>query len=448
VRQGHAALTVDSDYARALGRLYALGPGRMLQGRERLARLLAVAGNPECAVPAVLIGGTNGKGRLVTALSAILARRYRVGAFIKPHLKSIRERWRINDRDVSPGAFTSACDEALDLIEQCGEPISFFEANALIAALLFRDSGCKIALWEVGLGGHHDACNLTEPFLSVLTGVGLDHQAILGDSVERIAADKAHIARQGRPLLLGPPRPGQEAIFTRYSPVVEQVCREIGARFQSVPLTPTAWDGWTAARDGLPPDSLALLHAALPHLAAEGFMVPPEDVRAGVDAVRYRARMEWTQLRGAPVILDAAHNVDALAWLARELGGTTHPVVFGCQATREPEELLAALKPAIRVLVPIEVPVMHPCPVSRIAVAASALGIPVSLPSGVTLSDAPTDYPIGHITELDPPDNRTGWIECVEHALSLASAEAPTVICGSIYCVGEVLRAFEGMDES
>lgn len=448
MRQGHAALTIDDSYARALRRLYALGPGRMLQGRERLARLLAGVGNPERSVPSVLIGGTNGKGRLVAALSAVLTRRYRVGAFIKPHLKSICERWRIDDRDVSPVAFTSACDEALDLIEQCGEPISFFEANVLIAALLFRDAHCDIALWEVGLGGKHDACNLTEPFLSVLTGVGLDHQAILGDSVERIAADKAHIARQGRPLLLGPPRPGQEASFASCRPIIEQVCREIGARFQSVPLAVTAWDGWTATRDGLPPDSLALLHAALPHLAAEGFMVPPEDVRAGVDAVRYRARMEWTQLRGAPVILDAAHNVDALAWLARELAGTVHPVVFGCQATRDPEELLAALKPAIRVLVPIEVPVMHPCPLARIAAAASALDIPVSLPPGVTISDAPSDYPIGHITELDEPDNRTGWIECVEHGLNLASAEVPTVICGSIYCVGEILRAFEGMDKS
>ena len=420
----------------------------MLQGRERLARLLLGAGNPERSVPAVLVGGTNGKGRLVTALSAILARRYRVGAFIKPHLKSIRERWRIGDCNVSPAAFTSACEEALDLIEQCGEPISFFEANVLIAVLLFRDSHCEIALWEVGLGGHHDACNLTEPFLSVLTGVGLDHQAILGDSVERIAADKAHIARRGRPLLLGPPRPGQEAIFTRYRVVVEQVCREIGARFQSVPLAPTAWDGWTALQGGLPPDTLALLHSALPHLDAEGFMVSPEDVRTGLEAVRYRARMEWTQLRGAPVILDAAHNVDALTWLARELGGSVHPVVFGCQATRDPQELLAALKPAIRVLVPIEVPVMHPCPLARIAAAASALGISISLPPGVTLSEAPSDYPIGHTTELEEPDNRTHWIECVEHALSLTTAEAPTVICGSIYCVGEVLRAFEGMDES
>src|SRR5512147_490545 len=106
----------QDSYEQALRGLYALGQGRMLPGRARLQRLLAKAGHPELAVPSVLVGGTNGKGRLVSALSAVLSQRYRTGAFIKPHLKSVRERWRIDDMDVDAARFTSAAEQTLKLV--------------------------------------------------------------------------------------------------------------------------------------------------------------------------------------------------------------------------------------------------------------------------------------------------------------------------------------------
>jgi dihydrofolate synthase/folylpolyglutamate synthase len=443
-----------------------LDPGRTLPGRERLARLLAAAGRPELAAPAVLVGGTNGKGRCVSALSALLAKRYRTGAFIKPHLKSIRERWRINDQPSSETQFTAAAQQTCDLIQQHSEPISFFEANVLLGALMFREAGCQIALWEVGLGGRHDACNLVEPFLSVLTGVGYDHQAILGAALPEIACDKAHIARAARPLLLGPARPGWEREYSQYAPVVEAVCRELGAVFEPVSAPEVEeWREHQRQAWGLPPDTLALLSAALPHLAEAGFGLAQDDVSAGLAAIHYRGRMELAELHGVPVLLDAAHNVDALRWLARVLGQgqlrtsgaaaahakyigsrkgqARYPIAFACQATRDPRELLAGLAPVAASVTPVEVPVMHPCPAGRIAAAARELGLCVSLPPGYCLAQQPQDYPIGHITELDLPDNRTHWIECVEHALSLSTARYPLVVCGSIYALGEILRAFE-----
>lgn len=437
----------------------------MLPGRERLARLLAAAGRPERSAPAVLVGGTNGKGRLVAALSAVLSTRYRTGAFLKPHLKSVRERWRVNDGDASMGAFTAAAEETLGLIAAHGEPVSFFEANVLLGALLFQQARCEVAVWEVGLGGRHDACNLTDPFLSVLTGVGYDHQAVLGATLEGIARDKAHIARWGRPLLLASPRPGWEEAYALYAPVVAEVCRALGATLQALPPSAAAqWEAHLAAPWAPPPDTLALLDAALPQLAAAGFPLSAENVRAGLSRLRYRCRMERTVLAGQPVLLDAAHNVDALRWLALALGrnpfrGATrdrrtastsaagsaarYPVAFACQTSRDPRELLTELAPIAASLTPFEVPVLHPCPAGRIAEAAHALGIPLSLPPGHEPGSAVTDYAIGSTTELDAPDNRTGWIECVQHALGLGTAARPTVVCGSIYALGEVLRALE-----
>lgn len=446
----------------ALNRLYALGPGRMQPGRDRLRRLLQKAGAPHLAVPAVLVGGTNGKGRLVAALSALLSRRYRSGAFVKPHLKTIRERWRIGDLPVDETGFIAAAHRCCDLIEAHDEPISFFEANVLLGALLFAEAGCEVAIWEIGLGGREDACNLVEPLVSALTNVGYDHQAILGLDLSSIARDKAMICRRGRPLLLGPHRPGWENSYAEYAPVVREVCSEQGARLMELPPTdPAKWEHYfNRTGADLPPDTLELLHATLDELEREsrGTLALSSTLRVeGMKHIDYRARMERGTLKGAPVLLDAAHNVDSLRWLARMLqaladgplagikpaNGARYPVVFGCQATRDPAELLTPLKPAIEMLVPIEIPLLKPCPLTRIIGAAANLNIPVSLPAGLLPNYSPVEYEIGELTELDPPDNRTGWIECVEHGLSLATVQRPAVICGSIYYLGEILRVFE-----
>lgn len=438
-------------YRAALDRLYALGPGRMQPGRERLRRLLSRAGDPHLKVPSILVGGTNGKGRVVAALSAVLSARYRVGAFIKPHLKTIRERWRLADQPVSEEAFGGAAERCLELIEQHAEPISFFEANVLLGALLFSEADCDIAIWEIGLGGQEDACNLVEPLVSVLTNVGYDHQQILGEALGEIARDKAQICRPGRPLLLGPPRPGGEQAYREYAPVVREVCAERGARLQPLSAPPPEeWQHYLeGGAAGLPPDSFRMVTSCLSALADQTstLWIGAGEVLAGLTRVSYRARMERTQLGGQSVLLDAAHNVDSLGWLAHVLTAADpearYPVVFGCQSSRDPAELLARLRPAIEVLVPIEVPVLRPCPLNRIVAAAESLGIPVSLPACVDPGGEPHCHAIGELTELDPPDNGTRWLESVEHALLLSDARRPAVICGSIYCLGEILRAFE-----
>ena len=435
----------------ALKRLYALGPGRMELGRDRLRRLLGKAGDPHLAVPSVLVGGTNGKGRVVAALSAVLSTKHRTGAFLKPHLKTIRERWRINDEAVDTEMFAHAAHRTCDLIDAHDEPITFFEANVLLGSLLFRDSGCDVAVWEVGLGGKEDACNLTDPLVSILTNVGYDHQAILGDTLPQIAADKALICREGRPLILGPPRPGWEQAYAEYLPVVEAICGREGARLVRLnPQPPELWQQCIKRGAAhMPPDALELSVTALWELARasdERLSVGWEDVNDSLARMHYRGRMERTELNGKPVLLDAAHNVDSLRWLTEVLltidPHRRYTVIFGCQQSRDPVDMLAILKPVIGVLVPVEIPVLRPCPLGRVMEAARQLRIPVELPEGITPNAEPAVYTIGGVTELDPPDNSTHWIECVQHGLDLV-VDQPAIVCGSIYYMGEILRAFE-----
>jgi dihydrofolate synthase / folylpolyglutamate synthase len=435
----------------ALQRLFGLGPGRMLPGRERLREVLERAGDPLAAVPSVLVGGTNGKGRVVAALSAIAAQAGPCGAFLKPHLKTIRERWRVGDQPLTPEQFTRYANQACDLIDAQPPPISFFEANVLLGALAFRDLGCQLAIWEVGLGGKEDACNLADPLVSVLTNVQYDHQAILGETLSQIAWDKAHIARPGCPLILGPARPGWEAAYAEYQPVVAEVCAELGARLVTAPVPPQAeWGAYLAGgAQGLPPDTRAVLTCVLAELERCGRGLPASAVREGLARLHYRGRMEHAKLAGKPVLLDAAHNPDGLRWLARVLKasrpGVRYPVVFGCQSSRDPAQLLSELREVISVVVPLEIPVLHPCPRARIEAAARQLGLAVSLPPGLpeSVDCGAHTYEIGETTELDLPDNRTRWIECVQHALRLSRVDCPTVICGSIYYLGEILRVFE-----
>lgn len=449
---GDAPQGCSSKYRAALARLTALGQGRMLPGRDRLRSVLRRAGDPHLRVPSILVGGTNGKGRLVTTLSSVLSQRYRCGAFVKPHLKSIRERWRLQDADISPELFIRYANETCDLIEahrsETGEEISFFEANVLLGALLWAGERTDIVVWEVGLGGKEDACNLCQPLLSIITNVQYDHQHILGNTLEEIAFDKAHIARPGRPLLLGPPRVGWEADYKRYSPVIREVAEGLGASFVEAGHQAVLEKGFAGIAEyrsdqfPVPADTLDIFVAAQ-GLLPEWLGSTREEIWAGISRARYRGRMEMTELAGQPALLDAAHNPDSLRWLAQTLAGRRLPFVFGQQASKSPLDTLAALREVIEVLVPICIPVLHPCPVADIMDAASELDIHVSLPPGFTAPAIPADYQIGHVTECDPPDNSTGWVECVRHGLSLSRAGAPTVICGSIYNLGEILRAFE-----
>jgi folylpolyglutamate synthase/dihydropteroate synthase len=171
-------------------------------------------------------------------------------------------------------------------------------------------------------------------------------------------------------------------------------------------------------------------------------------VEHGLAQMVYRARMEPRHLRGAPVLLDAAHNADSLRWLAEVLkaryAGKRLPLLFGCQATRDPADMLAPLACCVSSVTPIAIPVLRPCPTGRIAQAAGQLGLDVSQPPGVELQEADADIPIGNVTELDPPDNSTHWLQALEHALGLAREGTPLVICGSIYYLGEILRIAKG----
>lgn len=191
-----------SHYARSLEALYSLvrvGEKYGLDGPRGLEQSL---GYPLESFDSVLVGGTNGKGSTSAALSQLLrSGGSKVGLFTSPHLVTFRERIRIDGTPISEAEAARLIEMVLPLAERRG--CSFFETTWAMAALAFAEANVDIVVWEVGLGGRLDATNVCEPLGAIVTNVALDHTAILGDTRQQIAFEKAAIYRSGRPALTG-----------------------------------------------------------------------------------------------------------------------------------------------------------------------------------------------------------------------------------------------------
>lgn len=286
--------------------------------KQALGQLDPAVSAPLC----VLIAGTNGKGSTASALSALLTRAgLRVGLYTSPHLVSLTERFRVQGRALDRDLVWRLGEDTLD---RFGAPestpcLTFFELTTVMAARLFADQGVDVCIYEVGLGGRLDATNAFEPSLSIITPVGLDHQAYLGDDVLSIASEKAGIMRSNRPVILGP----QE-----YEGVTQQLlelarvhqARVLGAHprdFSPRDVPPDA-HSFAASSTMLNHWSTALF-AAQHVLSTFGRSLDALEASEALRGVRWHGRLERRQISWGghehEVILDAAHNVDGVGAL-------------------------------------------------------------------------------------------------------------------------------------
>lgn len=170
-------------------------------------------GNPHKRFKTIHIAGTNGKGSVSHTLAAILqSAGYKVGLYTSPHLKDFSERIRINGKPISEQYVIDFVREAEEIIDRLNP--SFFEITTLMAFTYFAHENVDIAVIETGLGGRLDSTNIISPILSVVTNVSFDHVNLLGDTLERIAFEKAGIIKKGIPAVVGEMPLGLRPIFT------------------------------------------------------------------------------------------------------------------------------------------------------------------------------------------------------------------------------------------
>ena len=182
-----------------LERLTRLHPKLIDLGLERMERLLAAMGSPHRKLPpAVHVAGTNGKGSLVAYLRGMVeAAGYRAHVYTSPHLVHFNERIRVAGQLISDDLLEDVlteCEEA-----NAGQPITFFEITTVAAFLAFARVPADIAIIEVGMGGRLDTTNVIDPILSAITPIGYDHTGFLGDTLEKIAGEKAGILKYAVP---------------------------------------------------------------------------------------------------------------------------------------------------------------------------------------------------------------------------------------------------------
>ena len=186
---------------------------------ERISRLLAHLGNPHRRLKVVHVAGSKGKGSTAALITSILTHAgYKTGLFTQPHLITPRERCRINSRLISETEFAQYVNRLKPSIEAIAESesvgrVSFFEIYTALAFTYFADNAVDFAVIEVGLGGRLDATNVVDPLVSVITPISLEHTAILGDTHEAIAKEKAEIIKPNRPVVLAPQVPEAQAVF-------------------------------------------------------------------------------------------------------------------------------------------------------------------------------------------------------------------------------------------
>jgi dihydrofolate synthase/folylpolyglutamate synthase len=199
-RTQHRRHAAPAPYASTLRYLYALQYRGIKVGLKNIRHLVAFAGHPERSFPVFHVAGTNGKGSTSSFLAAILtAAGYRTGLYTSPHLIDFVERIRIDGHPVPEMDLVEYARRLRPAVEECGA--TFFEATTCIAFQYFADHGVDVAVIETGLGGRLDATNVVLPLASIITNIGLDHQEILGNTIEKIAREKAGIIKTGAPVV-------------------------------------------------------------------------------------------------------------------------------------------------------------------------------------------------------------------------------------------------------
>jgi dihydrofolate synthase/folylpolyglutamate synthase len=289
------------------------------------------------------VAGTNGKGSVCAMADAVYrAAGFRTGLYTSPHLVTFRERIRLNGEMIPEEDVAEGLSEIRALMNDWEHAPTFFEIVTALALAWFQRRGAEIAILETGMGGRLDATNVVTPAVSVLTPIGLDHQAWLGSTVAEIAAEKAGILKPGVPAVSAPQTPEAAA-------VLRETAARVGTslRFVEQPLDAD----WRISLAGRHQRWNAAL--VVEALAVSGVSVPVKALRTGLATVQWPGRF---QRIGERVVLDGAHNPHAAIRLAEtwreEFGDGKATLIFGAMRDKDVAGVLAALSPiAARVLV-------------------------------------------------------------------------------------------------
>lgn len=320
-----------------------IGAGAYKEGLSNTHILDQHFGHPHHSYRTIHVAGTNGKGSVSHTLAAILqSQGYRVGLYTSPHLVDFRERIRVNGVPISH-------ERVIDFVVQersFFEPLhpSFFELTTALAFRYFQEQKVDIAVIEVGLGGRLDCTNIISPILSVITNISKDHTQFLGDTLEKIASEKAGIIKGGIPVVIGETN-GNDAVRNVFVSTAQSVGTTIRfADEQSHPAPPTQLQGKCQKYN------TQTILTAIDVLREAGLQISQDSVRDGFAHVSELTGLmgRWQCLGTNPTIIcDTGHNIGGWQYLGEQLGEVNGHVriVIGMVGDKDVNAVLQLLPP-------------------------------------------------------------------------------------------------------
>jgi dihydrofolate synthase/folylpolyglutamate synthase len=317
-------------------------------GLETTRRLAALAGNPHERLRFIHVAGTNGKGSTCAMLECIYRHAgLRVGLFSSPHLVSFAERIQVNRQLIPESEIARLVGELQPLLRQfpADAPPTMFEVTTVMALRYFAEQRCDLVIWETGLGGRLDATNIVTPLASVITNIGWDHQQWLGDTLDKIAAEKAGILKPGVSAITAA-QPG------RGLEVIQETARQL-----NVPLTHVASvDSYLMPHTSylpLPGDHQRLTAAvaiATVRALADQIPVDEDALVRGLTGVQWPGRFQVVKLAGdRTLVLDGAHNPEGATALHAAFDqlfpGSRPTLLLGVLADKDWQAIVRILAP-------------------------------------------------------------------------------------------------------
>ncbi|MEM0967256.1 MAG: folylpolyglutamate synthase/dihydrofolate synthase family protein [Verrucomicrobiota bacterium] len=417
-----------SDFDQVRDFLYSLRNQGSKYGLERMVRFSERAGNPQSQFPAIHVAGTNGKGSVCAMVEAALRAQGRsTGLYTSPHLVHLGERIQINRQPIPETEIVVRVEElrkiALREFRSEEDSPSFFEYMTLLAFSYFAQKAVDCAVVEVGLGGRLDATNIVRPLVSVITSIGLDHTEILGDTLGKIAAEKAGILKEGVPVVIGVLPEEAEEVVRKRSSLVGCPVVSVRERFTEEELPQTSLAGafqrWNAG----------VAHLAM-ELAANPLSLDPAEFEHAFLRTDWPGRWETRVIGGKRVVFDSTHNPEGAAVLEENLRTLIGPasdsldVVVGSLGKDRAEAVLRVVSPFA-----MRIHIVRPSQPRALSFAEMRELVPSEFKGEVL------DASVG---ELFPGGSE----------IRVPQATNPVLVTGSLYLIGEIFSRIDSQASS
>jgi len=401
----------DVTYSEAIKFLYGLQVFGAKPGLESTVELTALAGNPQDRLRFIHVAGTNGKGSTCAMLESIYrAAGLRVGLFTSPHLVSFRERIQVN-RQLIPESDIARLVAGLRGLPRHGVA-TLFEFTTVMALKFFTEQKCDLVIWETGLGGRLDATNIVTPLASVITNIALDHQEWLGDTLEKIAAEKAGIIKPGIPVVTAVNESAALAIIAK-------IARERHAPLTGVKVA-------DQGSSGLPQDlplagehqkQNAALALATVEVLQQHIPVAEKAIRIGLAEVSWPGRLQLVQrANGQKILLDGAHNLAGAEVLGQALAkhfpAEKRTLILGILQDKDWRQICRKLSP----------------------LAGKIIAVPVASKRTASPDELAAECRTAN------PGAEIVVAQSLKEALQASSRDECVVITGSLYLAGEALE--------